>query len=92
MSKFAKRLGKTVLITALLLYTCFVLISQEATFYQYEEEMKHYDRLLEEEMLKKEQLQYTKTQISSKEYIEQIAREKLGYVMPNELVFVDANL
>ena len=48
--------------------------------------------LIEQEELKKEQLMNTKVKISSKEYVEEIAREKLGLVMPNEIVFVDANL
>ena len=44
------------------------------------------------EFRKNEQLKNTKAKISSKEYVEEIAREKLGLVMPNEIVFVDANL
>ncbi|MEG2310586.1 MAG: septum formation initiator family protein [Clostridia bacterium] len=32
-----------------------------------------------------------KTNIKSDEYIENVAREKLGYIKPNEKIFVDAN-
>lgn len=68
------------------------MVKQEVSFDKYEDEIEKYTRLIEEEQLKNEQLTYTRTQISSKEYIEEIAREKLGLVMPNEIVFVDANL
>lgn len=92
MSKIAKKLLKTIAITGLLMYAGLIMFKQEMAFVQYEEEIEKYARLIEEESLKNEQLTQTKTQISSKEYIEEIAREKLGLVMPNEIVFVDANL
>ncbi len=92
MSKIAQKLLKTILLTALLMYTCLTVFKQEAAFHKYENEIEKYERMIEEENLKNEQLMYTRTQISSKEYVEEIAREKLGLVMPNEIVFVDANL
>jgi len=92
MSKIAKKLLKTIAITGVLMYACLIMLKQEIAFERYEEEIEKYVRLIEEENLKNEQLTYTKTQISSKEYVEEIAREKLGLVMPNEIVFVDANL
>ena len=92
MSKVAKRLFKTIVMTAVFMYACLILARQEVTFYEYDNEIEKYVRLIEEETLKNEQLTRTKDHISSKEYIEEIAREKLGLVMPNEIVFVDANL
>ena len=92
MGKIAKKLLKTITITGLLMYACLIMLKQEVAFSKYDDEIEKYARLIEEEELKNEQLTNTKTQISSKEYIEEIAREKLGLVMPNEIVFVDANL
>ena len=92
MSKIAKKLMKTIAITGILMYAGLIMVKQEVAFVQYEEEIEKYARLIEEEELINEHLMYTKTQISSKEYVEEIAREKLGLVMPNEIVFVDANL
>ena len=43
--------------------------------------------LTEEE--KKEKLLETKSNINSKEYIEQVAREKLDMYLPNEKVYID---
>ena len=39
-----------------------------------------------------EELEETKGKINSDEYIEAYAREKLGLVMPYEIIFVDASL
>ncbi len=92
MSKIAKKLCKTVAVIAFLMYACLVVGKQEIAFQKYETEMKEYERLIEEEELRKEELIITKNQISSREYIEEIARDKLGFVMPNEIIFVDASL
>lgn len=92
MSKIAKKLLKTIAITAVLMYAGLTMFKQEAAFNKYDDEIVKYVELIEQEELKKEQLMNTKVKISSKEYVEEIAREKLGLVMPNEIVFVDANL
>lgn len=92
MNKVACKLLKTILITAVMMYTGLTVFKQEAAFNRYDSEIEKYERLIEEEKLKNEQLVSTRTKISSREYVEEIAREKLGLVMPNEIVFVDANL
>lgn len=92
MNKVASKLLKTILITAIVIYTGLTVFKQEVAFNKYDNEIEKYERLIEEEQLKNEQLMSTKTKITSREYVEEIAREKLGLVMPNEIVFVDANL
>ena len=92
MNKIAKKLLKTITIIAVLMYTGLTIFKQEAAFNKYDAEIAKYERLIEQEELKKEQLKNTKAKISSKEYVEEIAREKVGLVMPNEIVFVDASL
>lgn len=92
MNKVAKKLLKTIAITAVLMYASLTMFKQEAAFNKYNDEIEKYVKLIEQEELKKEELMNTKSKISSKEYVEEIAREKLGLVMPNEIVFVDANL
>ncbi|MBO5143344.1 MAG: septum formation initiator family protein [Clostridia bacterium] len=92
MNKVAKKLLKTIAITAVLMYASLTMFKQEAAFNKYDDEIEKYVKLIEQEELKKEELMNTKSKISSKEYVEEIAREKLGLVMPNEIVFVDANL
>lgn len=80
------------MITVILMYTGLTVFKQEAAFNKYDSEIEKYERLIEEEQLKNEQLVNTRTKITSREYVEEIAREKLGLVMPNEIIFVDANL
>lgn len=92
MNKIASKLLKTITITAVLMYTCLIMFKQEAAFNKYDGEIEKYEKLIEQEDLKNEQLLNTRTKISSRDYIEDIARKKLGLVMPNEIVFVDANL
>ena len=92
MRKIAGKLLRTIAIVALLMYAGLTMFKQEIAFNKYDNEIEKYERLIEEEELEKEQLMSTRSKISSKEYIEEIAREKLGFVMPNEIVFVDASL
>ena len=54
--------------------------------------IKHSERYSEQiatEEEKKEKLLETKSNINSKEYIEQVAREKLDMYLPNEKVYID---
>lgn len=92
MGKIIKRLLKTVVIVALLMYSFVVFAKQEAQFKKYDGELQNYNNLIDEEKLKNEQLLNTREKISSNEYIEDVAREKLGLVKPNEIVFIDASL
>ena len=92
MGKVLKKLLKTILVVAVLMYSCVVMAKQEVSFKKYEEELKSYNNMITEEELKFEQLTNTRKHISSDEYIEEVARERLGFVMPNEIVFIDANL
>ncbi|MBR4110089.1 MAG: septum formation initiator family protein [Clostridia bacterium] len=92
MNKNIKRLFTTFLITFALMYACFVIVKQEMQFVEYKQEIETYARLIEEEELKNEQLNITKSSISSDKYIEEVAREKLGLVLPSEIIFVNANI
>ena len=74
------------------MYAYVIMSNKETAYRRYDGKIEKYEKLIEQEDLKNEQLLLTRTKISSKGYIEGIAREKLGLVMPNEIVFVDANL
>ena len=92
MSKAIKNLLKTFLITFFFMYAFLIMIKQEIQFSEYKKEINSYARLIEEEELKKEYLNNTKANIASDQYIEEVAREKLGLVLPSEIIFVNANL
>ena len=92
MGKIIKRLLKTILVVAVLMYFGVVIAKQEITFKKYDKELAEYNSKIAEEALRHEQLLSSKKQIASNNYIEEVAREKLGLVMPNEIVFIDASL
>ena len=56
---------------------------------RYKADSKRYTEQIAAEEEKKEQLLETKANINSKEYIEEVAREKLDMYLPNEKVYID---
>ena len=92
MKDFFYNVASTLLITGLVFYLGTVLINQERELNKIEEETKHYQALLDEANMKTEELREKKSRINTDEYIEEYAREKLGLVMPYEVIFVDASI
>ncbi|MBP3255555.1 MAG: septum formation initiator family protein [Clostridia bacterium] len=87
--KIVKKIYKKVLFVGLLIYAVFVFISQQNTLNTYNKEVSKYKKDIEEAKETKESLIAMKDNINSPEYIEEIAREKLGMYLPNERVFID---
>ncbi len=92
MGKILKRLIKTIAVVFVLMYSFFIMVDQEVAFRKYDNELNDYNSMIAEENILHEQLVNTRDQISSEKYIEEVAREKLGLVMPNEVVFIDSSL
>lgn len=92
MKSFFVKLIKTLILTSLCMYCLFTLVNQQITIMEYRESKSQYVKKIQEEKLKSEQLSKIKNDITTSEYIEGVAREKLGLVMPNEIVFVDASI
>ena len=82
-------------IIALVIWS-IMLIKQEINISQYKNEVKVLSQKIDiaEEKLQqnKENLEEEKQNINSLEYIEKLAREKLGMYLPNERVYIDSNL
>lgn len=91
MKDFLRKLCSTLIITVLVLYAFYVLIDQQKQFKHLDEETYKYQALLDEAKMKNEELKQVKSKINTDEYIEEYAREKLGLVMPYEIIFVDAS-
>lgn len=83
--KLYKRLG--ILIFAI--YVIYTFAMQQQTLNAYKAEENKYNKEIEEAKEKQNELIATKNNISSNEYIEQIAREKLDMYLPNERVYID---
>lgn len=92
MKKFLKKLTYTLAITSLFAYGIYTIIEQQIELNAIAKEKEKYILLCEEEEMKYEQLIETKANINSDGYIEEVAREKLGLVMPYEIIFVDASI
>jgi cell division protein FtsL len=73
------------------IYFVYVFAEQQHMLYVKNIEMRNVEAKVKEEQATNDKLIKQKDMISSDEYIEKIAREKLGMVKPGEKVFVDVN-
>ena len=83
------KLLKRLLIFAFIIYFVYTLIMQQKTLNSYSSEEAKYNNNIEVAQEEQNELQSMKDNINSDEYIEQIAREKLGMYYPNEKVYID---
>ncbi len=86
--KRALVIGVTAIIV---LYFGGTLISQQRTLNIKNDEIKALEQKIAETAAETERLKQEVENLENPEYIEKIARERLGLIGPNERVFVDAN-
>ena len=82
-----KRIG----IVAIAIYVIYTFFAQQQTLNAYKADEERYQQQIAEEEEKNEELNQTKSNINSKEYIEEIARDKLDMYLPNEKVYIDTS-
>ena len=75
--------------TLFIIYFIYTVIAQQKTLNNYAQERKKYNDNIETAQEEQNELNEMKENINSDEYIEQIAREKLGMYYPNERVYID---
>jgi len=85
----SKKLYKRLLILAILIYAGYVFMSQQNTINSYKNTQKYYADQITTQTAYTDSLQQTKSNINSKDYIEEMAREKLDMYLPNEKVYID---
>ncbi len=68
-----------------------ILVIQQGQINQYRGRVGELEQEIKEEQQKLDALKEEQKRVTSDEYIEAIAREKLGLVDPNEKVFVDVS-
>lgn len=95
MQKKRKQLNIAVLLKrcvlcGLVLYLVGLFIAQQFDFSRLSKEAKALDLQISEEQRVNEELLQEKEAAGTPEYIERVAREKLGYMKPDEKVFIDA--
>lgn len=92
MKSFLKKLVYTLTITLIFGSCIYTVIEQQIELDEINEEKEKYTAIYETEQMEYERLLETKENINSDNYIEEVAREKLGLVMPYETIFVDASI
>ena len=83
------KIYKKLLILGILIYVAYIFIGQQKTLNSYKNTQDYYIEQLNTQLAYQESLNKTKSNIDSKEYIEQVAREKLDMYLPNERVYID---
>lgn len=73
------------------LYFGYTLFNQQLKINKYNSQIAMYEQEIEAKQNLVAYYTSTKDNISSEEYIESVAREKLGLVKPYETVYVDAS-
>lgn len=91
MSKGKKpKLG--LIVTAIIAgYFIYTIAGQESLLNKKQNEKKRIEASIEEQKQLNEDLKKQKEEVNSDQYIERVAREKLGMVKPGEKVFSDVN-
>ena len=87
-----KKLYKRLLIILVLVYAIFTLANQQKVLNQYSENSKKLASKIEEQQAYNNELLSEKDNVDSKEFIEQLAREKLEMYYPNEKVYIDKGM
>ena len=82
---------KKIVLVVLILYFVVTFVKQQKSINDYKTEQNYYMSKIKEQKECNEQLIATKENISSPEYIEKMAREKLDMYLPNERVYIYAN-
>ena len=84
-----KSLLKNILLIGIIIYVVYTFFTQQKMLNEYKEDQERYSEQIAEAEELQEELKTTKENINSKEYVEEIAREKLDMYLPNERVYID---
>ncbi len=87
-----KKIYKKLFLIGIFLYVIFTLINQQKTINQYDNDCNKLIAHIQEEKQNKEELAKKKEDVTSLEFIEQMAREKLDMYYPNERVYIDRGM
>lgn len=80
---------KNILVIAVIIYAITTFANQEKVLSSYKEQEAEVASQIEDAKDYQEELNISKENANSLEYIEQVAREKLNMYYPNEKIYVD---
>ena len=78
-----------IIIIGIIIYVLYVLISRQQILSTYKKEEQNYLNLIAQEKQRNAELLEEKENVNSTEFVEEIARDKLGMYLPNERVYID---
>ena len=78
-----------ILIIGIVIYVAYTFISRQQILIGYKKEEQHYQELIEQVQQSNSELLEKTNNIDSTEFIEEMARDKLGMYLPNERVYID---
>ena len=84
-----KKTYKILFLLILFGYIIYIFINQQQILNAYKSDEKRYALQIEEAKTKNSNLIAKKENVNSKEFIEEIARDKLDMYLPNERVYID---
>lgn len=84
-----KTLAKTVGVLAICIYVVFTLVNQRITLTKQHQTILEEQEKIAEATVEQQKLEDEYKKAGTDEYLESIAREKLGLVKANERVFID---
>ncbi len=86
------KIWKRLLMLVFAVYIVFIFANQQKTLNQYSQNSEQLKNQIEEEKEYKEELSKQKEDITSLDFIEKTAREKLDMYYPNERVYIDRGM
>ena len=84
-----KKIMKNFLFIGIMVYISITFINQQKSINAYNNEQENLRNKIKQQQEYNQTLLATKENISSPEYIEELAREKLDMYLPNEKVYID---
>lgn len=90
--KINPKLYKTLFLLGIGIYVMLTLVNQQKALNQYTKDTNKLTSQIEEQKEYKDELAKQKDDVTSLEFIEQMAREKLDMYYPNERVYVDRGM
>ena len=83
------KLYKKLLILGIGIYVICIFMNQQKSLATYKNQKEYYEELIAEQEQTNKELTELKVNVNSKEYVEEMAREKLDMYLPNERVYID---
>ena len=90
MKRKSKRI-RALIVLALIVYVSYIFVVQEMEFNKYKELKVSYNEQIRLAQIKTDEYKKYAEYVKSDEYIEKIAREKLGMLYPEEKIYIENN-